>query len=54
MQIYFVSKKHTESIYIQSIYIEERQKVQKIASILWVSYGYVMGILWCSQQIGRK
>ena len=46
MQIYFVSKKYGESIYIHSIYIVKEQKVSFCSFILWVSYGYVMDILW--------
>ena len=29
------------------------QNVQNGRSILWVSYGYVMGILWRGQVVGR-
>ena len=47
MQIYFYSGKSTKSVYILCIYTVRVHKMQKIAVILWVSYGYPMGILWC-------
>ena len=44
---YANKNKHTKSVYILCIYTVEAQKMQKMQSMLWVSYGYVMGILWC-------
>jgi len=36
----------TENIYIHSIYIVNRYNNHKGRSILWLSYAYVVGILW--------
>ena len=38
--------KCTKCIYIHSIYIVKAQNLQKCRFIIWVSYGYVVGILW--------
>ena len=39
-------KKATKSVYIHSIYTVNASFLQNRVFILWVSYGYVMVILW--------
>ena len=46
-------QKCTKSIYIHSIYIEKAKKLQNSGFILWVSYGYYMGILWWDKHEDR-
>ena len=41
-----IFQKTREKVYIRSIYIVKAHFAQKNAVILWVSYGYGMGILW--------
>ena len=41
----FIQKKR-QNVYNTTYYIVKGHFVQKTAIILWVSYGYPMGILW--------
>ena len=46
MQMFFLKKNRTKSVYIHSIYTVYVSKMHFMAFILWLSYGYGMGILW--------
>jgi len=54
MQIYLKIHKNAQKVYIYYVYIQkERDFCKNRCSILWVSCGYGVGILWRELLFGR-